>query len=94
MGVSQYSLHHNSEYFTELYTFKPERWLDENEAQVARMRSAFVPFSIGTRSCAGKAMAYLKSSLVIAKTLWNFDFEAAPVELGLRRWWHARQNLW
>lgn len=46
------------------------------------MRSAFAPFSIGVRSCAGKAMAYLESSLIIAKTLWHFDFEPAPGDLG------------
>ena len=46
------------------------------------MRDAFAPFSIGPRGCAGKSMAYLETSLVLAKTLWYFDFEVAPGELG------------
>lgn len=33
------------------------------------MRQAFVPFALGDRARAGKAMAYLESGLTIAKTL-------------------------
>lgn len=80
IGVSAYALHHNEDYFPSPFTFQPERWLDS--AQAAKMRPAFMPFSIGSRSCAGKAMAYLEASLVVAKTLWHFDLEAAPGRLG------------
>lgn len=84
VGVSAYALHHNEEYFPSPFSFQPERWIDaaKDAEQAARLRSAFMPFSVGSRSCAGKAMAYLEASLVIAKTLWYFDFEAAPGELG------------
>ncbi|KAG8163916.1 hypothetical protein KVR01_005834 [Diaporthe batatas] len=84
LGVSAYALHHNEEYFPSPFSFQPERWLnaEKDAAQAAKMRSAFMPFSVGSRSCAGKAMAYLEASLVIAKTLWHFDFAAAPGELG------------
>ena len=47
------------------------------------MRDAFAPFSIGPRGCAGKAMAYLETSLVLAKTMWYFDFETSPGQLGV-----------
>lgn len=84
IGVSAYALHHNEAYFPSPFTFQPGRWIEaaEKPEQVARMRSAFMPFSVGSRSCAGKAMAYLEAGLVIAKALWHFDFEAAPGELG------------
>jgi cytochrome P450 len=84
IGVSAYALHHNEKYFPSPFSFQPERWLNaaKDPTQAARMRSAFVPFSVGSRSCAGKAMAYLEASLVVAKALWSFDFEAAPGELG------------
>lgn len=48
----------------------------------ADMREAFVPFLIGDRACAGKAMAYMEVSLTLARTLWFFDFEPAPGEAG------------
>ena len=82
VGVCMYSLHHNEKYFAEPFTFRPERWLLEDEETLKSMHAAFSPFSIGSRGCAGKSMAYLETSLVIAKTLWHFNFETAPGELG------------
>ncbi|KAM7223126.1 Cytochrome P450 [Rhypophila decipiens] len=83
-GVNPYALHHNEDYFPSPFTFRPERWLDEPQNQEARKVAleAFAAFSVGSRSCAGKAMAYLEASLVLAKVLWFFDFEAAPGDLG------------
>lgn len=84
VGVNIYSIHHNEEYFPDPFAFRPERWLasETPEAQRKVMLDAFNPFSIGYRGCAGKAMAYLESNLIIAKTLWHFDFETAPGKLG------------
>lgn len=87
-GVSAYAIHHNKAYFPDSYSFRPERWLETSsttpENQTARkpIYDAFTTFSHGSRSCAGKAMAYLESSTAIAKTLWHFNFESAPEELG------------
>ncbi|KAI0379496.1 cytochrome P450 [Hypomontagnella monticulosa] len=92
VSVSLYSVMHNEEYFPDSFAFKPERWLDppegspeetekEKEAR-AIMRKAFTPFLIGDRACAGRAMAYLEASLTLARTLWFFDFEAAPGKAG------------
>ncbi|OTA91073.1 hypothetical protein M434DRAFT_355350 [Hypoxylon sp. CO27-5] len=78
VGVNIYALHHNEKYFPSPFTFRPERWLEENNLA----RAAFTPFSIGPRSCAGKPLAYAELSLVLAKTLWYFDFEPAPGQLG------------
>ena len=78
VGVNTYTIHHNEEYFPEPFAFKPERWLadDENaKNDLKRMHEAFAPFGVGSRSCAGKTMAYMEASLVLAKTVWYFDFE-------------------
>ncbi|KAJ4288365.1 hypothetical protein N0V90_011599 [Kalmusia sp. IMI 367209] len=78
VGVNTYALHHNEKYFSEPFAFKPERWLpgdgttDHNRKHV---HEAFAPFGVGSRSCAGKSMAYMEASLVLAKTVWYFDFE-------------------
>lgn len=82
VGVCTYALHHNEQYFPEPFVFRPERWLVEDSSELAKMYSAFAPFSIGPRGCAGRAMAYLEASLVVAKTLWFMDFEPAPGKLG------------
>ncbi|KAI0199308.1 cytochrome P450 [Astrocystis sublimbata] len=78
VGVNIYSLHHNEAYFRDPFVFRRERWLVSDEDELRTMHSAFAAFSTGSRGCAGKPMAYLETSLVIAKTLWFFDFEIAP----------------
>ncbi|KAF4471367.1 benzoate 4-monooxygenase cytochrome p450 [Fusarium albosuccineum] len=82
VGVNIYSLHHNEEYFPDSYSFKPERWLEADAETRRRMNEAFAAFSTGSRGCGGKAMAYLEASLVVAKTLWFFDFEKASGDAG------------
>lgn len=75
IGVNTYSLHHNEQYFPRPFTYLPERWLPDCAEYQTTNRNAFAAFSIGPRGCAGKPMAYQEASLVIAKTLWYFDFE-------------------
>jgi len=75
VGVNIYTIHHNEEYFPDSYAFKPERWLDESPERKKLIHDAFTPFSIGSRGCGDKAMAYQESSIAIAKTIWYLDFE-------------------
>lgn len=87
VGVHIYSLHHNEEYFPDPFNYHPDRWLEEThtpeqEAAKKAMQSAFAAFSLGYRGCAGKPMAYLETSLTIAKAIWYFDFYKAPGDLG------------
>lgn len=82
VATNAYSFMRNAEYYPEPTTFLPERWIEADEQRRAIMRRAFIPFSSGSRSCAGQAMAYLELSLTIARTIWYFDFEKAPGELG------------
>lgn len=79
LGVPIYAIHHNSIYFPSPHTYKPERWLeDENEDGkfgVTSAYSAFQPFSYGTRQCIGKRLAYMEIWFVLARVLWQFDVE-------------------
>lgn len=87
VGVNIYSLQHNEEYFPDSFTFSPERWLQTEAGSAAPhmklMSEGFYPFSTGTRGCLGKAMAYMETSLVLAKVMWYFDFEVAPGTVGM-----------
>ncbi|CAJ2507046.1 Uu.00g082320.m01.CDS01 [Anthostomella pinea] len=85
IGVSIYSLHHNENYFPDSFQFQPERWLakdnnNNNNNNNKAAHEAFVAFSMGSRVCAGKAMAYLETSLVLVMTFWYFDFEPSSSE--------------
>ncbi|KAL1858048.1 hypothetical protein Daus18300_010160 [Diaporthe australafricana] len=95
VGISPYSVMHNEAYFPEPFAFRPERWLvpegeqsgaavsiAQAEQERSMMRAAFAPFALGETGCLGKAMAYQEMSLVLAKTLWYFDFERAAGEAG------------
>lgn len=83
VGINPYTLMHNAAYFPEPFVFKPERWLlPDDSPELRTMRRAFAPFALGDRGCAGKAMAYLELSLLVAKTLWYFDFVRASGEAG------------
>ncbi|KAF2802361.1 cytochrome P450 [Mytilinidion resinicola] len=63
VGVNIYCIHHNAKYFPDPFTFKPERWLlDEqtNTSEEAKLvmrtiSDAFTLFSGGSRGCAGKS---------------------------------------
>ncbi|KAK7968020.1 cytochrome P450 [Apiospora aurea] len=98
VGVSIYAIHHEPEYFPKPFLFRPEHWLESDPETLKRMNLAFCPFSTGPRGCAGKStdiccligsrltkyssVAYMESSLVIAKTLWYFDFKIADGDVG------------
>ncbi|KAI0914297.1 cytochrome P450 [Ustulina deusta] len=83
IGVNTYSLQHNEAYFPEPFAFKPERFLDQNTPAARLVKDAFAPFSLGARGCMGKSMAYLEASLILAKTLWHFDFSQASNDTGI-----------
>ncbi|KAI1260502.1 benzoate 4-monooxygenase cytochrome P450 [Xylariaceae sp. FL1019] len=58
---------------------------DDAEASASEPRGlilnpAFIPFSLGARGCAGKALAYAEVSMAMARTLWSFDFEFADAK--------------
>jgi len=85
IGVSPYALHHNENIFPESYKFKPERWIkseDNSSETFNKAWDAFSPFSLGTRACAGRTMAYTEISDAIARTIWSLDMKRAEGGLG------------
>ncbi|KAI1305647.1 cytochrome P450 [Xylaria venustula] len=93
IGVNTYALQHNEAYFPEPFIFKPERFLDPSAPAARLAKDAFAPFSLGARGCMGKSMAYLEASLILAKTLWQFDFVQAADdtgEAGESAYWRSR----
>ncbi|KAJ3568678.1 hypothetical protein NPX13_g6336 [Xylaria arbuscula] len=93
VGVNVYTIHHNPDYFPDPFTYNPDRWIpskgeeatlhSEDQNTGLKHNPAFMPFSLGSRACAGRSMAYAEVSLAIAKTMWYFDFEF-PSEIAQR----------
>lgn len=85
VGVSPYALHHNEDMFPDSFTFNPERWIvsgDNNPREaVERARHVFSVFSLGSRACAGRNMAYTELSDSVARTVWYLDIRSAEESL-------------
>jgi cytochrome P450 len=88
VGVSAYSMHHNSTYFPQPFNFIPERWLANNSFQtdecemerwdLSLAQSAFTPFGVGRTSCVGKYLAYQEMAVILGRTIWRYDMRLKP----------------
>ncbi|KAK3213566.1 hypothetical protein GRF29_28g342805 [Pseudopithomyces chartarum] len=72
--------------FARAEEFIPERWLANAPAEFRDdKRDVVQPFMVGPRGCIGKSLAHAEMRLLLAKMLYNFDFELAGPEL-----WHEK----
>ncbi|OAL53484.1 cytochrome protein [Pyrenochaeta sp. DS3sAY3a] len=79
-----YSIQRNPAYFPDPDEFEPERWLPEfqKESQIKLAKSAFVPFSLGSRGCLGKNIAYMELTTALAQIMFRSDWRATSGPLG------------
>lgn len=64
--------------------FRPERWLVstvDGKDEVNREAGPSLPFSLGTRSCYGKRLAYIQLRIFVVLIVWNFELLPCPPEL-------------
>ncbi|KDQ63972.1 hypothetical protein JAAARDRAFT_214320 [Jaapia argillacea MUCL 33604] len=76
VAAQAWSLHRDTTAFGSPDTFLPERWLEENETQMAQY---LMPFGIGSRVCGGQNLAQFMLKITIAAVARNFDV-SAPAE--------------
>jgi len=89
VGVPIYAIHHNEQYFPDSFSFLPERWIEGSKTPLfvatqevlALERSAFCPFSLGSRQCIGKKMAYMELLTCIARIIWLFELQFSKTSL-------------
>ncbi len=70
--VAPWVLHRHQTYWKNPDMFDPDRFLPERESEI--MQSAYIPFGIGPRICAGAAFASIEAVLIIARLIRQFDF--------------------
>ncbi|KAL1799918.1 hypothetical protein ACET3X_000260 [Alternaria dauci] len=77
LSIPQHPMYTHEKNFKRPFEFLPQRWLGDPEFD-GDERQCVQPFSVGSRDCLGKNMAYHEMRLIIAKTLYNFDIELCP----------------
>ncbi|MCJ1364028.1 hypothetical protein MMC16_003137 [Acarospora aff. strigata] len=73
VGMTSTLIHQNPDLFPQPLEFIPERWLDWKERQ--RMERYLVPFSRGSRQCAGINLAWAELYMMIASICTRVNLE-------------------
>ncbi|XP_011297979.1 cytochrome P450 9e2-like [Fopius arisanus] len=68
--VNIYSIQRDPKYFPEPENFDPERFNEENKANIEPL--SFVPFGIGPRKCIGERFGMMETKLVLARIIHKF----------------------
>jgi cytochrome P450 len=82
VSSQNWTISHDERYWQEPDTFKLERWLGEG---LGDNKDAFQLFSLGPRACIGINLAYLEMRVILAKMVWQYDFELLSQELDWER---------
>ncbi len=71
VGMTAVLMHDDPKIWPQPSVFKPERWLQDGQ----RLEKYLVPFSKGTRNCAGQTLALAEIYLGLAALFRRFEFE-------------------
>ena len=78
ISLDQFHMHHCESVFPDSHSFKPERWLSDDQKGPDRAKQLsryMVAFSRGNRMCLGMQMAYLEMFATIAMLFRRFEME-------------------
>ncbi|XRM43853.1 hypothetical protein ABZX51_007006 [Aspergillus tubingensis] len=82
VAVHQLAAYQSEQNFHDAGEFHPERWLpeakDPSSPYYHDQREVLRPFSVGTRDCIGRQLAYQEIWGIMARVLWHFDLELGP----------------
>lgn len=103
--INMYSLHRNSEYFSDPDSYIPERFLSKEVRD--RHPFSYVPFSGGPKNCLGQRFAQMEAKTMLAKVFRKYSLESTrPISQlkityemilkargGLRIWFRERSHV-
>lgn len=74
--ICAYAVHRRKEYWPNPEGFDPRRFAPEAEA--ARHRFCYFPFSMGPRNCLGRHFAMMEAMLILPMVLQRFRLDLVP----------------
>ena len=81
--VNLFGLHHSEKYWDEPWTFKPERFLDDEGQLLASdhiQRKRLMPFGAGPRVCIGQSFALARLFILTTSLVQEFKISPVPGE--------------
>ena len=76
-----FSTYHDEEIYPDSYTFKPERFLNEQGMFVKPTGKQMLPFSIGKRVCLGESLARTELFMTLVSFVQRFEATRVRDEL-------------
>lgn len=74
VGCSAWTLHLDRDLWgQDADCWRPERWIEANEAKKAEMKNSMFAFGAGSRTCIGKNVSYLEMYKLVPAVLRSFD---------------------
>jgi cytochrome P450 len=77
VAIWQWAINYCEDNFTDPEEFHPERFMSDERFAKDDL-NARQPFSVGSRNCIGKTLAYAEMRLIAARILYSFDIGLAP----------------
>ncbi|PSN59190.1 fusicoccadiene 8-ol C-15 hydroxylase [Corynespora cassiicola Philippines] len=90
VGMNAFAAYHSAQNFAHADMFIPQRWDNTNDRFARDQRHVHQPFSLGSRGCLGKNLAWAEIRLTLACLLWNFEVILEPGQ----EEWHGKQLTW
>ena len=85
VSAAVWNLHHDEAFWTDPWTFDPERFAPENRDKIVEM--TYMPFGEGPRNCIGRRFALMEAKMALVELLRRFSLhtcEATPEKLNVR----------
>ena len=94
VGCNAWTVHRDKELYGEdADEWRPDRWLDADEARVRRMENLNFAFGGGSRLCIGKNIAMIEMTKFIAEFFRQYEVELVdPKRWKLRPGWLVVQT--
>lgn len=72
--IAPWTIHRHERIWANPDRFDPDRWAPEREGAVPA--GAYLPFGLGPRVCVGAAFATLEATMILARLVRRYEFEA------------------